>query len=192
MWCISSSESESRSESSSEANGRNFSVGATNDAMCGARCSIRRPLCSAGGPMTCFRTMSASFAQQQYRLSMAAEASEIQWYVSVAINRVRGAPREPFVLYIEEPAHRRCISIDTGLVKLLVRLVGLTEKRHDCLTGPILINKPRPTRARRVVCSKKMWSRFRGLASSKTLGNGALARAAKTTLQTRTTKRFRG
>ena len=59
---------------------------------------------------------------------MAAETSEIQGHVSVAINRVRSAPSEPLVLYIEEPADRRCLSIEAGLVKLLVRLVGLTEK----------------------------------------------------------------
>ena len=105
MWYISSSESESRSESSSEANGRNFSVGATNDAMCGARCSIRRPLCSAGGPMTCFRTI--------------------------------------------------------GFVELLVRLVALTEKGHDCVTGPRLFKK---TVANSLPCGrvlKKKWQKAR-------------------------------
>ena len=64
---------------------------------------------------------------------MAAEASEMQGHVSVAIDRVRGAPREPLVLYIEEPADRRCISLETGSVKLVVRLVGVTEKRHERL-----------------------------------------------------------
>ena len=72
---------------------------------------------------------------------MAAEASEIQGHVSVAINRIRGAPREPFILYIEELADRRCFSIETGFVELLVRLVALTEKGHDCVTGPSLFKK---------------------------------------------------
>ena len=40
----------------------NFPVGATKDAMCGARCSNRRPLCSE--PMTCFRTMMVSHLQK--------------------------------------------------------------------------------------------------------------------------------
>ena len=130
MWYISSSESESRSESSSEANGRTYFVGATNDAMCGARCSIRRPLCSAGGPMTCLRTM---------------------------------------------------ISIETGAVKLIVRLVGFAEKRHGCLTGPILFHKPRPSHARASCGWEKTWQSCRGLASSKTLGTALAAR--QTTLQ---------
>ena len=67
---------------------------------------------------------------------MAAEASEIQGHVSVAMNWVRGAPREPLVLYIEEPADRRCISLETGSVKLVVRLVGVTEKRHEISGRP--------------------------------------------------------
>ena len=63
--------------------------------------------------------------------------------MSVAINRIRGAPREPFILYIEELADRRCFSIETGFVELLVRLVALTEKGHELRNWTKIIQENR-------------------------------------------------
>ena len=143
--------------------------------MCGARCSIRRPLCSAG-------EIGASFAQQRYCLSMAAEASEIQGHVTVAINLVRSAP------CIEEPAYRRCISIETGLVPFLVRL-NVSDRSHDRLTKSRYYKTAANLCARGCVVRKKMWP-VSWLASSKTLESSSGSGRSQTTLQTRTKKRF--
>ena len=99
------------------------------------------------GPRTARAEIGASFAQQRHRLSMAAEASEIQGHVSVAMN---GVVR---VQCIEEPAYRRCISIETGLVQFLVRL-DVSDRSHDCLTGQIITKTGANSRARGRVLKK--------------------------------------
>ena len=123
------------------------------------RCAARDARCVAR--RTSRAEIGASFAQQRYCLSMAAEASEIQGHVTVAINLVRSAP------CIEEPAYRRCISIETGLVPFLVRL-DVSDRSHDCLTKSRYYKTAANLCARGCVVKKKR-GRFRGLASSKTL-----------------------
>ena len=94
----------------------------------------------AAGPRASRTEIGTPFGQKQYRFSMAIKQSEIQGNVTVAVNLVRGASIETLDPYSQESADCRSISSAAGIVKLDIRGVILTVKRHAGMEGPRLLS----------------------------------------------------